>query len=626
MTTQTQKGKPMSGKPDTSMMPMEAGLSDDDIRTLIWRELDEEYRVMQGEECLSWPSLIDVFSSEGYCIARISVDGEEGTYKLAFQIDTAGDLEFTGDPVPVKRGDWVETTAKMVAAAVVVDDESAAAQMMADLRENNPLIAALIGTPNFHPIIFDLTTIGRPSQHLGAMKYQLSPKKLDAALLTLIAKPVHVTKKFDAHVDAGMAPVAVGSFLGAMPVANPDGTLTVRAIATLWSEDFPELVKDIEAKRLLLGSSYELSYVAATANRISPNVLEIEDYVFSGAALLFKGSAAHPETQILLASQVEEHTFDVFDEDDLAPLLAWLRGATTMLQAKTLTYKERGALKDSDFALIQADGDRKIRRFPIQDEAHRKNAWARLSQAKNLSDAERTQVANKIMSRAKSSGDAWAKDYKKSGGQWTKTTKGGSSMSTKYTGIPEELQATVDQLIATAIAEFQKAHGGKPLAANAGEPDVDLADAAKVKAYVLALTARAATAETRNVELENKVKELEAAKLKVETDLTAAKTELETAQAEIVKRDVAAELEKVWATLKATYGLTDDHRKGREPLLTKLAEKKEPLTLAEYQQLIAGGTVGTVPLRAGAGDPGAREPIDKEAVARAFPAVKPRLR
>ena len=70
-------------------------------------------------------------------------------------------------------------------------------------------------------------------------------------------------------------------------------------------------------------------------------------------------------------------------------------------EAKKITTEQRNALPDSDFALIQHVGGKKVRRFPINDPAHVRNALARLPQAKGLSDAERKSAMAKILKKAK---------------------------------------------------------------------------------------------------------------------------------------------------------------------------------------------------------------------------------
>jgi hypothetical protein len=70
-------------------------------------------------------------------------------------------------------------------------------------------------------------------------------------------------------------------------------------------------------------------------------------------------------------------------------------------EAKKLTTEQRNALPDSDFALIQEKDGKKIRRFPINDEAHVRNALARLPQAKDITEEEKKSTLEKILKKAK---------------------------------------------------------------------------------------------------------------------------------------------------------------------------------------------------------------------------------
>ena len=73
-------------------------------------------------------------------------------------------------------------------------------------------------------------------------------------------------------------------------------------------------------------------------------------------------------------------------------------------EAAKLTTEQRNALPDSDFALIQTDSNgNKVRRFPINDEAHVRNALARLPQAKDISDEEKKQSAILVLQRSDAS-------------------------------------------------------------------------------------------------------------------------------------------------------------------------------------------------------------------------------
>ena len=115
-------------------------------------------------------------------------------------------------------------------------------------------------------------------------------------------------------------------------------------------------------------------------------------------------------------------------------------------EAKKLTTEQRNALPDSDFALIQEKDGKKIRRFPINDEAHVRNALARLPQAKDITEEERKSALAKILKKAKELNmEELLKKYEKSSEETqaevkpeeTKTEEKSEVVETK----PEEIKA-----------------------------------------------------------------------------------------------------------------------------------------------------------------------------------------
>ena len=103
---------------------------------------------------------------------------------------------------------------------------------------------------------------------------------------------------------------------------------------------------------------------------------------------------------------MEQVDFDKFVEE----LLQDVEG--DLEEAKKLTYQERKSLPDDAFAVIirvknkRTGGTRKIRMFPIHDEAHVRNALARLNQEKVQKTLKRykiskTKLLKKILKRAK---------------------------------------------------------------------------------------------------------------------------------------------------------------------------------------------------------------------------------
>lgn len=193
-----------------------------------------------------------------------------------------------------------EQTVELTASRLAIGDE--AAQLLDELRASNALFQSLDGTPNTHFFIMDLTTAGVPSQHRGPTKYQLSTKGVAAALPTLISKPIHITSELDGHFDQGQPPKPIGTFLGAVPMEQADGSVVIRTVGTLWDLDFPDEVREIQASRQVLGGSYEITFQPANVQALSEGVVEIGEWAFSGAAILRRTSAAYPSSKLLVAN------------------------------------------------------------------------------------------------------------------------------------------------------------------------------------------------------------------------------------------------------------------------------------------------------------------------------------
>lgn len=604
-----------------------ATLSHDELRSCLWMKLDELYPGEAGEYG-SWCMILDVY--DGFVLAKATIGGVRATWKIPYTVDDDGDEVQLGTPVNILEASAEnKVPAPLQFRASKVTAGADATALLSELQEKNPLFARLKDSPNAHPVVFDFTTVGRPSQHAGKYKYQLATRGFEAALPSIIGKPIHVTTEYDAHFEADKQAKAIGVFMGAVGIPNEDGTITMRAVGNLWENDFPEEVEYVKKNVASLGASYEIQYLSASADRLSDSLIQINAYEFSGGAILKKTSAAHPESQLLVAKNESDTIFDVMDDETHARLLAYLRGATSITRADKLSYQERDNLKDSDFALIQTVDGKKVRRFPIQDEAHRKNAWARLSQAKGLTEAERSQVANKIISKAKAAGDDWAKDYTKSDGKWVKSTtkEGGASMA-KYPGIPSELEAAVDAIIANLQREH--AQSVKDAVASAIAEQTDPKSKKNMETSLAQLTAKAeedktalTKLEAEKVELTNQVGKLTAENEGLKNEVTAKTTQLNEIEAE----------QKLIATreeLKATFGLTDEQLKEekRAALVKQYAEGKVPLKATEWVELAAGGTkapaaAAPVPLMAGTDTTGGgrEKAADAKGIQSNFPAA-----
>ena len=560
-----------------------AAMSHSQIRDAIYLQLSKAGN--------SYSYIVDIWGddTEGYCVYKTFDDATDkcSLWKQSFTI-TDEDITLVDDPVEVKEAYVKKGTLEVVASARMVAG-TVASKLLADLKASNPLIASLDGTANTHLVVMDLTTVGRASQHQGDVKYLLEKEGLEAAAHTLITKPVHVTEKYDGHIDAGKAPVAIGTFLGSVPIENEDGTITFRTVASLWKNDFPDQVEYIQANAGRLGASYEIAYDPDTAYfvKAQKGVLRIKHYEFSGGAILLKSSAAHPESAVLHAGTVPTDEFK-FDG---------------------LTEAQRQAIPDADYAYVTGG----TRRVPMHNEAHRASWFTERGAALLHDIPERDTVLQRIKTRALVAGDAWVKPKADEDKKDKTKSKGGMSM--KYEGIPETLEA----LVATIVAKETQAATVKL------EAEKKAAEEAK-KASDDALTTATKELEVAKaslVETTNKVSELTVQVDAKGKDLEAAAGELKTFQDAKAALEETAALDAEWKKISANYGLDDKMRAEREPILKKLVAKKEGLTVDEFQKLTSGGSRGNspVPLMAAKGDGSAAAEPDKDAIRRNFPAA-----
>ena len=213
-----------------------------------------------------------------------------------------------------------------------------------------------------------------------------------------------------------------------------------------WSRYFnDEEIEKIKAehKNGDVGASWEIDWpYELLAAEDEPETYDVTNFGFSGFCLTVGVEPAEEATKgqvIITATKggdaVEETDFwelynHILDEerDILATLMAeepdqdflerfFYELDNDCLEAAQLTYQQRKDLPDSAFAYVKTETGKsgkkiKIRRFPIHDEAHRKNCVGRLPQAKGLTAEEKAQIFRKCLSRGKSAGDQWVAKYK----------------------------------------------------------------------------------------------------------------------------------------------------------------------------------------------------------------------
>lgn len=131
-----------------------------------------------------------------------------------------------------------------------------------------------------------------------------------------------------------------------------------------------------------------------------------------------------------------------------------------------LTYAERKELPDSDFCYVKGIGDDKIRKFPVHDAAHVRNALSRLPQS-NLSPEDKKSTLNCILKKAKKFNinvseegkDINADDYNLSAFELTTISKEKQMAILKIDGIDYEAAQEVVNLVNklnTQISDVQK--------------------------------------------------------------------------------------------------------------------------------------------------------------------------
>lgn len=69
------------------------------------------------------------------------------------------------------------------------------------------------------------------------------------------------------------------------------------------------------------------------------------------------------------------------------------------LKMAKLTSKQRKSMPEKEFAVVEKEGGKTRKRFPINDKAHARNALARLNQAKGLSKMEKTTIKRKAYAK-----------------------------------------------------------------------------------------------------------------------------------------------------------------------------------------------------------------------------------
>ena len=183
--------------------------------------------------------------------------------------------------------------------------------------------------PNRVPFSGVMTRIDQASDNPvgGAQgKRVMIPKAVaEASLPSLLGMGVDYAGGFGGH-DAQKK-------IGVITAATIDGD-AIHIEGFLYGSDFPAVVADIQARKSLLGFSYEAQ--AAVADWKSDPV-EVTSCVFTGAAILYKDKAAYTTTSLTAHADTEQLNMDELKE--LMAAVAKLTEQNTAMAAEVASLK-----------------------------------------------------------------------------------------------------------------------------------------------------------------------------------------------------------------------------------------------------------------------------------------------
>ncbi|MHB8916336.1 MAG: DUF6582 domain-containing protein [Thiobacillus sp.] len=184
------------------------------------------------------------------------------------------------------------------------------------------------GHPNRVPFSGVMTRVDQASENPvgGAQgKRVLIPKGVaESALGSLLGMGVNYTASMDGH-DAQKK-------IGVITAATIEGD-AIHIEGFLYGSDFPAVIADIQARKSLLGFSYEAQAAVADWNS---DPVEVTNCVFTGAAILLKDKAAYTTTS--LTAHADSELTDM-DMEQIMAAVAKLTEQNTALMAEVTALK-----------------------------------------------------------------------------------------------------------------------------------------------------------------------------------------------------------------------------------------------------------------------------------------------
>ena len=430
---------------------------------------------------------------------------------------------------------------------------------LSELVKQDPTFEYLFSATNLTPIAGELCYIEAPhTPHntiTNTKPIVLKAENMAEKIRTLIGKPIHITATgFTGHSDddedGGEHYTTIGVVLGAYYSEGENGK-TIQYVGGLHELDFPNEVGAIVSSDSGLGNSYEALVPKSGIKETKDSVI-IDDYEFTGLAILRKDMAAFPETGVRLIA-VKQKT------DETVPAEKW--SASFM-----------NDLPDSAFLLVRkpVKDKQKDRALPIKSKSGKLDkgqvviALSQIDQVKGFSREDIAVAKKRLIGSAKELGISVSE----------KNSGGNTNMSEEAKVL--EAQATE---LETAVAEKDT----------------------KIEALttqMTELTKRVTTyqeLETTVSDLQAKIKELEGEEgdktevetlqsrvSDLETELTASTEAKDTAEGELADVKAQTTASEEWEKIKDKY---PENSKDAVVAALIASQKGQPLTAEHISAL-----------------------------------------
>jgi hypothetical protein len=138
----------------------------------------------------------------------------------------------------------------------------------------------------------------------GIRSFRLPAEAVAKNLWQLQTMPIHINQDFSGHKDESGAYLSIGTILAGKVVKEEEQTWC-RILGALWENDYPDQVEEISKRREEMGLSVELRFSLEGLSLVDDKTADMEDFTYTGVAILEKDCAAFPQSQLLVASKVD---------------------------------------------------------------------------------------------------------------------------------------------------------------------------------------------------------------------------------------------------------------------------------------------------------------------------------